>query len=266
VSNAAHRSLRESFDEDGYGIAPALLDADAILRGRLAIERFVTPQTPESVAHIWGTRRQTRTPEAFIPELDEFAYHPRVLDAVSQMLDGPFRLESTPIVVVTFTGVVCGDIQTSNWLGHLDGVPTEPFEKIAHAKCSLWVSFADIETMGGAMVVVPGSHRHVHRRALSDPAWAEYRCRDNLYTRQYNIEGMPWNPVEITCNAGDGFFYHGHSVHSASDNHRQQARIVALYNYATLESSPASAESLAKSFSAKHLESMSPPMRKTVGA
>ncbi|MCX5659456.1 MAG: phytanoyl-CoA dioxygenase family protein [Planctomycetota bacterium] len=263
----AHESSpREAFDRDGYCVVAGLLDAATVAAGRAAIERLVTPSTPESVTYIWGSRRQTRTPGVFIPELDEIALRPRVLEAVAPMIDGPFRLGGTPIVVVTFRGKVGGNAQDDNWIGHLDGLPTEPFEKIAHQRASLWVAFADVAPTGGAMTVVPGSHRHVHQRVAADPAWVERRRKENQYTRQDGIEGMAWNPVEITCKAGDGFFYYGHSVHSASDNRLEQPRIVALYNYVSRAAFPATQEALAKEFSPEHLKGMSPAMRRMVGA
>ncbi|MCX5659687.1 MAG: phytanoyl-CoA dioxygenase family protein [Planctomycetota bacterium] len=258
-------SPREAFDRDGYCVVADLLDAATVASGRAAIERLITPTTPESITYIWGTRRQTRTPEVFIPELDAIALEPRVLDAVAAMIDGPFRLGGTPIVTVTFRGKVSGNVQDDNWCGHLDGLPAEPFEKIAHQRASLWLAMADIAPTGGAMTVVPGSHRHVHRRVATDPAWVERRRKDNQYTRQNGIEGMDWNPVEITCKAGDGFFYYGHSVHSASDNRLEQTRIIATYNFVSREAFPPTPEALAKEFSKEHLAGMSPRMREAVG-
>ena len=264
-SNPSSNPIRDAFDEDGFCVVPNLLDAGTVGSARLAVERLIRPDTPEEVAHIWGTRRQTKTPAVFLPELDEIAHRPRMLETVAKMIDGPFRVMGTPIAIVTFTGKVCGDIQTYNWIGHLDGVPTESFEKIARTRASLWIALADIETMGGAMVVVRGSHRHIHRLAANDPAWVEYRRRDNMYLRYNNIEGIPWHAAEVTCKAGDGFFYHGHSIHSASDNHRPQPRIVALFNYVSTALSPATEATLSREFSQRHLESMSPMMRKAVG-
>lgn len=257
-------TLRHDFDELGYCLVPQLVDAAVVSRCRDAIERFVTPDTPDDVAHRWGTRRQTLA-RVFIPELDEIAVLPSVLDVVAQMIDGPFRLSEAPITVVTFPGTVCGSVASNNWIGHLDGVPSEPFEKIAHAKASLWVTFADIEPGGGAMTVIPGSHLHVHQRVATDPAWVAHRTKETMYTKEHGIEGMPWNPIEITCKAGDGFFYYGHSVHSASDNSRTTPRLVSIFNYVNTQTSPANAETLAKGFSEKHLAGMNPAMRAIVG-
>lgn len=254
-------SLVDTYNEQGYCVVPGLLDAPLVARGRAAIERTVKPDAPKEVVHIWGTRLQTMIPEVFIPELDEVAWQPRVLAAAEAMIGGPVRLSETPIVVVTYQGKVCGSVRGGNWIGHLDGVPSEPFEKIGRRRASLWIAFADIEPDGGAMTVVPGSHKHVHRRVATDPAWVKYRTECNEYSAENNIEGMPWNPVEITCKAGDGFFYYGHSIHSASDNSRPQPRIVALYNYVSATGTPMPGDPRASGFSKKHIESMSPRMR-----
>lgn len=265
MTTAARPSFLDMYEELGYCLIPGLVDASVIARGRAAIERTITPGTSKEIVHIWGTRLQTIIPEVFIPELDEVAWQPRVLDVARAMVGGPIRLSETPIVVVTFQGKVCGSVRAKNWIGHLDGVPAEPFDRVGRRRASLWIAFADIEPDGGAMTVVPGSHKHVHHRVATDPAWVKYRQQCNEYTAENNIEGMEWNPTEITCKAGDGFFYYGHSIHSASDNSLAQPRIVAIYNYVSATSKPGPEDAYAKGFSKKHIESMSRRMREIVG-
>ena len=65
-------------------------------------------------------------PQYSIPEIARFATHPKLLEVVSHMIDGSFRLTAEPFPTVTFPEKVCGCLKDGNWRGHTDGL-SRPF-------------------------------------------------------------------------------------------------------------------------------------------
>ena len=107
-------------------------------------------------------------PQYSIPEIARFATHPKLLEVVSHMIDGSFRLTAEPLPVVTFPGKVSGCLKDGNWRGHTDGLSRVPFLENEGKTACVWLTFADIESSGGATTLIPGSHCLIEKMAV-DP-------------------------------------------------------------------------------------------------
>ena len=89
---------------------------------------------------------------------------------------------------------------------------------------------------GGCFTTIPGSQFWIEEM-IKD---REFRRRkeadaDNRYEESENLPGLDWNPVEVTCKAGDIFFYNPHSIHNASDNHLDAPRVTCTFHYSSIK-------------------------------
>jgi len=183
------------------------------------------------------------------------------------MIDGSFRLSAEPIPVVTFFGKVCGCLKNGNWRSHTDGFSNTPFLEREGSFANAWLTFADIEPSGGAMTAVPGSH-YLIEKAAADPQFRAEKEKNNAYTAKDNLDGLDWNPEEIALKAGGVFFYDGQVIHSASDNLRQQPRLVCLYNFTqkgNQEKELNARQTIHERLNSDHLKMMDDQMKQLVG-
>ena len=70
---------RQHFIDHGYAIVENVLTTEQAREGAAILQDRIRPQCPESYAHIWGTRRQLKTPQHSIPEIAHWALHPKLL-------------------------------------------------------------------------------------------------------------------------------------------------------------------------------------------
>ena len=261
------KDYRQQFINQGHAIVENVLTIKEAKKGAAILLDKIRPESPESYAHIWGTRRQLKTPQHSIPEIAQFATHPKLLEVISHMIDGPFRLNTEPIPIVTFSGKVCGCLKDGNWRGHTDGFSDSPFLEREGSFANAWLTFADIEPSGGAMTVIPGSHYLIERAAV-DPQFRAEKEENNVYTAKENLDGLDWNPEEVTLKAGGVFFYDGQLVHSASDNLLQQPRLVCAYTFIQKggqEKELNARRAIHERFNPNHLKVMDDQMKQLVG-
>ena len=146
------------------------------------------------------------------------------------------------------------------------GSPTRLFlreESFANA----WLTFADIKPSGRAMTVIPGSH-YLIERAAADPQFRAEKEKNNAYTAEENLDGLDWNPEEVTLKAGGVFFYDGQVVHSASDNLLQQPRLICSYTFiqkGDQEKELNARRTIRERFNSNHLKVMGDQMKQLVG-
>ena len=146
------------------------------------------------------------------------------------MIDGSFRLTAEPLPIVAFPGKVCGCLKDGNWRGHTDGLSRTPFLENEGKTASIWLTFADIESSGGATTLIPGSHCFIEKMAV-DPEFRAIKEENNTYAAEDNLDGLNWNPKGITLKAGGVFFFNDQTIDSASGNLLQQPRLVCVYGY-----------------------------------
>ena len=261
------KDYRQQFIDQGYTIVENVLTIEEAKEGAAILLDKIRPESPESYAGIWGTRRQLKTPDHSIPEIARFATHPKLLEVVSHMIDGPFRLTAEPLPIVTFPGKVCGCVKDGNWRGHTDGLSRVPFLESEGKAASIWLAGADIEASGGATTLVPGSHRLIEKMA-ADPEFRAVKEKNNTYIAEDNLDGLNWNPKEITLKAGGVFFFNDQAIHSASDNLRQQPRLICAYGFTkkgTQEEELTARQTIHGRFNSNHLEIMGDQMKQLIG-
>ena len=105
-----------------------------------------------------------------------------------------------------------------------------PFLENEGKTASIWLTFADIESSGGATTLIPGSHCFIEKMAV-DPEFRAIKEENNTYAAEDNLDGLNWNPKEITLKAGGVFFFNDQTIDSASGNLLQQPRLVCVYGY-----------------------------------
>jgi hypothetical protein len=254
MSNTAQTPRQELY-EKGYTIVRNVFTKEEAARGAEILLSKITPETPGSFAHNeWGTRRQLRIPQNYIPEMDEYACNENLLAVVGELIEGPFKLGMEPIPCVTFTGKVAGSIHDGNWAGHVDGFPPCTQAEREGTFASGWIAFLDIEPRGGGMTILPGSHHWVEK-AIQDPEFRKQKEERNSYGQHENLPGLEWNPVEITCKAGDVFFNNGDAIHNASDNQLETPRTVCMCSYSSTTFGTKEEDApLEERFNSEHLE------------
>ncbi|HHZ92591.1 TPA: hypothetical protein EYN98_13570 [Candidatus Poribacteria bacterium] len=261
------KDYRQKFINQGYAIVENVLTIEEAKEGVAILLDKIRPESPESYAGIWGTRRQLKTPEHSIPEIARFATHPKLLEVVSYMIDGSFRLTAEPLPVVTFPGKVCGCLKDGNWRGHTDGLSRVPFLENEGKTACIWLTFADIESSGGATTLIPGSHCLIEKMAV-DPEFRATKEKNNTYTAEDNLDGLNWNPKEVTLKAGGVFFFNDQAIHSASDNLLQQPRLICAYGFTqkgNQEEELSARRTIHGRFNSDHLEMMDDQMKQLIG-
>ena len=121
--------------------------------------------------------------------------------------------------------------------------------------------------MGGAMTVIPGSHYWIET-AVANPQFRAEKENNNSYTAEENLDGLDWNPQEVTLQAGGVFFYEGQVIHSASDNLLPQPRLVCAYTFiqkGELEEEINARQTIHRRFNSDHLNVMDDQMKQLVG-
>ena len=117
------------------------------------------------------------------------------------------------------------------------------------------------------MTVIPSSHYLIERAAV-DPQFRAEKEENNVYTAKENLDGLDWNPEEVTLKAGGVFFYDGQLVHSASDNLLQQPRLVCTYTFIQKggqEKELNARRTIHERFNPNHLKVMDDQMKQLVG-
>ena len=151
------------------------------------------------------------------------------------MIDGSFRLTAEPLPIVAFPGKVCGCLKDGNWRGHTDGLSRTPFLENEGKTASIWLTFADIESSGGATTLIPGSHCFIEKMAV-DPEFRAIKEKNNTYT--------------------------------AEDNLLQQPRLVCAYGFTKIgnqEEELSARQTIHERFNSDHLEMMDHQMKQLIG-
>ena len=265
--NNATKNHRQEFYEKGYTIVKNVFTKEEAAAGAEILLSKITPETPGSFAHDeWGTRRQLRIPENYIQEMDAYACHESLLAVVGELIEGPFKLNMEPIPCVTFTGEVAGTIHDGNWGGHVDGFSNYSQDEREGTFASAWIAFLDIEPRGGGMTLLPGSHHWIDK-AIQDPEFRAQKEEKNSYRKEEGLPGLEWNPVEITCKAGDVFFNNGDVIHNASDNQLETPRTVCMCSYSsTTFSTKEEDQPFEKRFNLEHLKNADEKFKTLIGA
>ena len=148
---------------------------------------------------------------------DEIVHHPRILDAVEDIL-GPDLLCWT----TNFFIKEARDPAFVSW--HQDSTywGLDPADVV-----TAWVAFTDAPVESGAMKFLPGSHK------LEQIAHRDTYASDNLLTRGQEIEMSvdEAEAVDVTLKAGEFSLHHIRLVHGSKPNTTPDRRIGLAVRY-----------------------------------
>ena len=251
---------RQEFQELGYTVFEGVLTQEEIEYGSPIFDEVITlDSSPPVVVHDSSSRRQLSV-EYCEPRLSQFGGNPGVLEAVGMMMDGPFRLLSSPIPTITFPGRA-GGVRGRDWKGHVDWHRVAPRE-FWESYFNCFLHLTAVEPGGGAFTVVPGSH-HLVRENLSDPDVSERMFRQEFQ----DFPGLG-SEMEVVVQAGGMIVWHPYLVHGPTDNQHSMARkVLNIYFFPILdgEAEQRAKEGIPRKFHPDHLAGMDQDFKRLCG-
>ncbi|HEY0783184.1 MAG TPA: phytanoyl-CoA dioxygenase family protein, partial [Thermoanaerobaculia bacterium] len=204
---------KERFARDGYLVIPgALSPAELAWARAVADEAEARWQADLSLP---GTRIPEFVEIEAILEYDPFfstlAEHPRILPCVREALGTDIGLIDHSYYITPPGGQLDGSSWHTDVRTRLRGVWHAGSTMLVRAMIAL----TDIGPDGGATLVLPGSHLEPDSTAIP---------------RVATPEEMP-GAVQLTCRAGDAYFFNGNVLHAPGTNRGSVTRRVLLFAY-----------------------------------
>ena len=194
----------EQFRNEGYAFPFDCLTADEARTCRERIEAYEATIDGDIAQHM-----RIKVHLGF-RWLWEIAHHPKLLDAVEDLL-GPDIL----LYLSTFWFKDARDGRFVTW--HQDSAY---YGLDPHDVVTLWLGFTDATPENGCMRVLPGSHR------WPDQSHVETYDRRNLLARGQSIEGLDDSAaVCMPLRAGQFSLHHERMLHSSPPNHSDDRRL-----------------------------------------
>lgn len=210
---------REQFERDGYICPVPVLTADETAHYRALYLAFFEKHRDRLAALRAGDRWQINADTHFAFQwVDELTRHPRILDAVQQLL-GPDILAWNTNWFVKMPG----EKTFVSW--HQDGAywGLSPMDQLATA----WVALGPVTPENGCMRVMPGSHTRPHLPQRE--TWAD----DNALSRGQEIAVAvdESQTVDLVLQPGQMSLHHLWIVHGSNANLSDIPRIGIAIRY-----------------------------------
>jgi non-haem Fe2+, alpha-ketoglutarate-dependent halogenase len=199
------------FDETGIAFPIPVLDADELRAAREEHARL---------AAAWdGVLTRLNSLHLHFGWAYDLAAHPRVVDAVSELLGDEVVVWGTLLLAKPpHDDEFVAWHQDGAYAGYLAGTPA----------VSAWIALSDSNRGNGCMRVVPGSHRtrldHV-----------ETHRPKNMLSRGQEIAAVvdEGEAIDVELRAGEMSLHHVDIVHGSSPNHSPDWRTGFIVRYAT---------------------------------
>jgi ectoine hydroxylase-related dioxygenase (phytanoyl-CoA dioxygenase family) len=156
-------------------------------------------------------------PGRLLPSFDRLTRHPRLIDAVSQLIG--------PDLLVWGSGLFIKEANSKSFVSwHQDlnywGLDGEN-------EVTAWVALTPATVENGCMRFVPGSHEH------DLVAHVDSFAQDNLLTRgqEIAVKVDEANAVDVVLRAGQASFHHGHMYHASGPNRTNARRVATAIRY-----------------------------------
>lgn len=199
-----------AFREDGFVFPLDGLTTDEAVDARAKFEAYEA-EIGES-AH---KRLRVKAHLAF-PWLTDIARHPRILDAVEDVL-GPNIL----LYLCTLWFKNAHDGGFVSW--HQD---SPYYGLVPHEEATVWLAFTESAPENGCVRVLPGSHKG------PDLDHVETYDPDNLLSRGQTIEGIDVsNAVDMILQPGQFSIHHERLVHGSNANESDMRRMGVSFIY-----------------------------------
>ena len=150
---------RSLFESNGFAIVPDILSAEEIeIFAPIFSERLPPDKQPPGISGNSLNGRKTLISDYTDPRLSNLAGHPRLIDAVDQLIGPHFLIQSTSAPVITYKSTPGAERFDLGY--HVDWPNNPPqLHDDRHLNCAL--HFSTVESGGGALMICPGSHRLV---------------------------------------------------------------------------------------------------------
>ena len=168
----------------------------------------------ESAEAKWSDQLQARNrmnAHLALPVLDELAHHPKILDAVEDLLGPDILLCGTVLFIKE-----AGDPGFVSWHQDARYVGLEPYEQATTA----WLALSPSTSETGCMRMAPGTHKTPLRD--HDDTFGD----ENILTRGQTIHGIDEAAaVELPLRPGQMSFHHLGVAHASAPNRGADRRI-----------------------------------------
>ena len=212
-------SQRQQYSTDGIVFPVKVLSSDEVRRFRAACD--------ELEDRLGGKPRtvEVRQMHLHFPWACELATHPRVLDAVEDLLGPDFLIWATELFAKH-----PGDEKVSiGW--HRDR-PYMGFD--AGATTSAWIALADSVPANGCMQAVPGPERYQSREAEADGDALQPQTKHRVTA----VKVRDGEAVDVVLRAGEMSLHNIDIVHGSGPNRSGDKRIGFVVRYVTPQARP----------------------------
>lgn len=214
---------RAQYERDGFAIVPDVLTADEIeVFAPIFSARLPPDKQPPGVPGDSLNGRKTLISDHTEPRLSNLAGHPRLIDAVEQLIGPLFLIQTTSAPVITYKSPPGAERFDLGY--HVDWPNNPPqLHDDRHLNCAL--HFSTVKPSGGALMLCPGSH-HLVEESLENPA-----LRQRMLDQDFNDFPGLSEPLEVCVPAGAAAFFHSFLVHDRSENMLDVPRRVLFTHY-----------------------------------
>lgn len=158
-------------------------------------------------------------PDRLLPSFDRLIRHPRLVDAVSQILG--------PDLMVWGSGLFIKEANTPSYVSWHQDLTYWGLDDMQEV--TAWVALSPASAASGCMRFVPGSHKErivPHVDSFAD---------DNLLSRgqELAVEVDESRAVDIVLAPGQASLHHGHLFHASGPNRTDDRRIGVAIRYIT---------------------------------
>ena len=219
---------RSQFERDGFAFVPDVLTGDEIARfAPIFSERLPPYKQPPGIPGNDLNGRKTLISDHTEPRLSNLAGHPRLIDAVDQLIGPIFLIQTTSAPVITYKSPAGAERLDLGY--HVDWPNNPPkIHDDRHVNCAL--HFSTVQPGGGALMVCPRSHLLVEE-SLKNPDLGQ-RMLDQDFN---DFPDLP-EPMEVCVPAGTAVFFHALLVHDRSENMLDTPRRVLFTHYKGFDS------------------------------
>ena len=205
----------EAYKRDG-AISPVTL----MSRDEMAGYRRKFDELEETIGAEAQSRYRIKAHLPF-PWLTELIHHPRLLDAVEDVM-GPNLL----VWGTSFFTKPARDPRYISWHQDSTYYGLEPPDSV-----TAWIAFSDSTEASGCMRFIPGSHKGEHILPH-----VETHAPDNILSRGQTIEDVDESLAEwLPARAGEFSIHHNKTIHASAPNSSDDARIGFTVHFATPE-------------------------------
>jgi hypothetical protein len=195
----------EQFSRDGYVFPLPVLSANIAADYRARLEALAAREGGQL------SRGTNQKPHLLLPWLNELIRHPRILDAVEDVLG--------PDLLCWGSGFFWKPAQDPAFISWHQDATYFALEPACHV--TAWVALTDAPVESGCMEVVPGSHRsgQLHHGQTDSPH--NLLSRGQTITAEFDRRDTVFMPVR----AGQMSLHHTHLVHRSGPNRADHRRI-----------------------------------------